>query len=275
MKLDGEKVKHKSFGEGTIIKKDGKYIFISFKNGEKKLQYPNSFEKFLIAKDNEVQSYILKELAIQKELEIKEREEKEKKKREEEKERLELLERQLLMKSSKTLNKVYAKVERIPNKPLSFYVFQGTSFEIESRYGCLWAPFENKEGRTFHHWEKLEDVQKDDIIFHGVDGYIKAISIAKGEFYKSEQPEELRTADLWERIGRKIDTEYIILKNPIKTEDFKDHILEYCNVKYAPFNKEGTGNMGYLFDIDSRLSNIFMEAIIRANPVVNDYLTRR
>lgn len=35
--------------------------------------------------------------------------------------------------------------------------------------------------------------------------------------------------------------------------------------KNAPFDKEGNGNMGYLFDLDRELAQIFMGAIVKAN----------
>ena len=45
---------------------------------------------------------------------------------------------------------------------------------------------------------------------------------------------------------------------------------EYCNVKYAPFDKDGNGNMGYLFSIDSRLAAFFVQEIAKNNKEIVD-----
>ena len=65
-----------------------------------------------------------------------------------------------------------------------------------------------------------------------------------------------------------------MLKTPLKHGAYKDKILEYCNVKYAPFDKDGNGNMGYLFDLNQNLAAFFIQEIAKKNPEVIhlDYL---
>ena len=41
----GDRVTHKSFGEGIISALDGNYIWIKFKTNEKKFIFPQCFEK--------------------------------------------------------------------------------------------------------------------------------------------------------------------------------------------------------------------------------------
>lgn len=36
------------------------------------------------------------------------------------------------------------------------------------------------------------------------------------------------------REGRKIECDYVKIENPIKTSDFKDDIIRFCQVKYSP-----------------------------------------
>lgn len=93
-----------------------------------------------------------------------------------------------------------------------FFVFQGNTFDKEFNGGYIWAPISNKAGNKFHHWEKLLDVRAGDIILHGCDGYIKAISIAKTSCFDCVQPEELVVEDLWDREGRKVECDYVKLK---------------------------------------------------------------
>ena len=51
MVFDNLQVRHKTFGLGTIVAKDGKYIKVKFESAEKNFVYPDSFEKFLTLAD--------------------------------------------------------------------------------------------------------------------------------------------------------------------------------------------------------------------------------
>jgi hypothetical protein len=47
----GTKVRHKSFGEGTVTKFDGKYLLVKFENKKMEFVYPISFKRFLTTKN--------------------------------------------------------------------------------------------------------------------------------------------------------------------------------------------------------------------------------
>ena len=119
------------------------------------------------------------------------------------------------------------------------------------------------------------DVQKGDIILHGCNAQVQAVSIARDKCYDCIQPSELRTEELWEQAGRRIDCEYLVLDRSIRTADYVDDILRLCNVKYAPFDKDGNGNMGYLYEINRELARIFLRGIVKANPQIAnvDYIS--
>ena len=143
-----------------------------------------------------------------------------------------------------------------------FYVFQSTDmFILESHKGYIIAPREGKNGVVPHHWYRLNEVKPDDIIIHGVGGYIRAISVAKGMGYCSQYDDG--------RLAWKVDCQYITLKNPIAVEKFQKEIVKLCAIKrYQPFNKNGTGNQGYLFDIDRDLAKVFLEEAARCNNIL-------
>lgn len=145
-----------------------------------------------------------------------------------------------------------------------FYVFQNeTMFANESAAKFIWAPFESN-GKDPHHWQRLENVKKGDLIFHGVGGYIRAISVVASKCY---QDKNIYQAGL--ESGRKVDCEYVHLLRPLYTQNYKREIITYCaNKLYQPFNKNGTGNQGYLFDIDRQLATIFINEICKYNPNV-------
>ena len=64
MVFENLQVRHKTFGLGTIVSKDGKYIKVKFDNAEKNFVYPDSFEKFLTLEDGTVSDEILADLAV-------------------------------------------------------------------------------------------------------------------------------------------------------------------------------------------------------------------
>lgn len=55
-------VKHKSFGIGTVVECQGKYMKIKFASTEKTFVYPDAFEKFLTLEDGTVSEQIVKDL---------------------------------------------------------------------------------------------------------------------------------------------------------------------------------------------------------------------
>lgn len=62
MILENLSVRHKSFGEGTVISTNGQYITVKFEKTEKVFVYPDIFEKFLTLSDGTVSSEILLDL---------------------------------------------------------------------------------------------------------------------------------------------------------------------------------------------------------------------
>ncbi len=62
MVLENLSVKHKAFGDGTIVSTNGKYLTIKFNAMQKIFVYPDIFEKFLTLSDGTVPSEILVDL---------------------------------------------------------------------------------------------------------------------------------------------------------------------------------------------------------------------
>lgn len=67
MIFENLEVLHKSFGKGTIINKNNKYITVKFASAEKIFVYPDIFEKFLTLADGTVSEEILEEIRVSKE----------------------------------------------------------------------------------------------------------------------------------------------------------------------------------------------------------------
>ena len=59
-------VRHKKFGLGVILSKQGKYMVISFPECTKNFVYPDAFEKFLTLEDGSVPEQILVDIEVSK-----------------------------------------------------------------------------------------------------------------------------------------------------------------------------------------------------------------
>lgn len=270
MNLIDSKVKHPTLGTGTITEQTETRVTVSFKTRTASFEYPKVFASFLTCEDPTIQTAILQEIEV-----AKAAEEKQKRAEEEAKQRIDeqhaaeaAAKRTATISTSK--KKTIKTRERISGKRMTFFVFQGTTYDRESRGGYIWATITNKDGKRVFHWDSLLDVRPGDIILHGVDGYVQAVSTARGECYDCIQPTELSSEELWDRDGRRIDCDYITIRNAIKTSDFVDDIVRLCNAKYAPFDRNGSGNMGYLFEINRDLARIFLRAGANFNPSLKE-----
>lgn len=270
MNLIDCKVIHMTLGTGNVIAQDDSYVTVTFANKTCKFVYPDVFTSFLTFENPTVQMAIQKEITDAKEAaEAKEHAEKVDKQRAEEQRLAEVAAKRATITTS-AYKKVASEQTRIPGKRMTFFVFQGTTYDRESRGGYIWAPISNKAGNTFHHWDRLLDVFPGDIILHGYDGYVQAVSTAISACYNCNQPVELSSEELWDKEGRRVDCDYIKIRNPVKTADFVEDIIRLCNVKYAPFDKYGSGNMGYLFEINRDLAQIFLRASVSLNPQLGE-----
>jgi len=63
MVFENLKVRHKKFGIGVVVAKEGKYMVIAFEDCRKNFVYPDAFEKFLTLEDGTVSEEILADLA--------------------------------------------------------------------------------------------------------------------------------------------------------------------------------------------------------------------
>lgn len=268
MNLVGKKVIHKIKGAGVVISQSEKIVEVQFSTGIANLQYPQSFEKYCQFEDVEIQNFVSEQIPEAKEIEAEEKRIAEEK----DKQKIAELEKDIqnsIIKKEKRIDIV--KKKRSDDIRMIFFVFQGDSFSKEYNGGYIWAPCYNNAGHKEHHWDRLLDVRAGDVILHSSGGFINAISVARGACYNCEQPKELRTEKLWERNGRKIDCDYKMFKRALDLADYKKEIIDKSAAKYSPFNRNGTGNQGYLYDLNRELSQLFISEIIKKNPEFLNY----
>lgn len=267
MDLINYKVKSKALGSGTVVEQDDNHVIVQFAAKKSTFQYPESFRKFLTAEDDEIQKALLAEIAAADALveEAKIKVEKARKAAEQAK-----LEELAVKAGRKTTSKQIRRIERVEGQHLTFLVFQGGTFAKECKGGYIWAPKFNQGGGICHHWDKMLDVREGDIILHCADGFVAALSVAKGSCFDCDSPDELTEEKLWAKNGRMIHCDYVKIQKPIKHSDYKDAILQYCGAKYSPFDKDGNGNMGYLFDLNRELAKFFVEKSVINNSYLLD-----
>ena len=271
MDMINARVRHERFGEGVVLSFDGANMTISISYGEKILRYPDTFKAKMLAIDPDIQAQItrdieakqqaeqqaIEDVAARKALEISAK-------------RAEKTLHSTVSKKSSNSSKDTGPSKRVSGQPKTYYVFQGKTFDSESRGGYIWAPISNKSGHSVHHWELLTDVRAGDIILHGCDGKVMAIRGARDCCYDFNQPEALKSDGYWEREGRRVDCVYTRISHPIATSDFSSAIEQHCKVKYSPFNIKKSGSQGYLFDLNRDLAKIFILATIKKNKDLAD-----
>ncbi len=262
MNILNEVVIHKKLGKGLVVEQAENHIQVKFVNKTCKFQYPEVFRDFLVLEDKDNNAIIAQEIKCIDDAKKEEKIHQEKLRELEEKRKLD----ELASKSNKknTINAI-GNIKREEGINMSFLVFQGNTFDAEYRGGFIWAPKYNQGGGKCHHWERLLNVRKGDIIIHSADRYIKAVSVAQGSCYDAESPRELLREQLWAKEGRMIECEYTKLNEPIKHAEYKDTIKKYSNAKYSPFDKDGNGNMGYLFELNRELAKFFIKKAIEKN----------
>lgn len=134
-----------------------------------------------------------------------------------------------------------------------FLVMQNKSYKEEQQGQYLWAPQQNSKGQSFYHWKNVTQIKEGDLILHCFKQKIVAMSIAKKDSYISICPRELKEKKLWGDLGWRVDADYHVINNPINIKNHTEKLLELQPKYYGPFNKNGDGKEGYLFEINKEL----------------------
>ena len=141
-----------------------------------------------------------------------------------------------------------------------FMVFQGKEYLRELKNGYISAPYKDAGGSSPSHWTMLEIVKPGDIIFHGLSQCISAISIATTNCFTSKIQNGITEV-------RQVNCRPVLIEKTIATSQFTDDIIKTCTpIKYQPFDKNGNGRQGYLFDLNDILAGIFARALVQKNP---------
>lgn len=144
-----------------------------------------------------------------------------------------------------------------------WWVNQGRTFKLAAEENCIWAPFTTKTNKKIFHWETMDSVQIDDIVFSYYKGEILSYNIVKKTSYKAERPFQDQTPNsLWKNIGRKVDLVYNLLEKPINIKDLITPLKPFLSLKHSPYDiKHAKANQGYLFEILPEVAEIIFNEI--------------
>lgn len=151
----------------------------------------------------------------------------------------------------------------------TFFCFQNKQWKNEIVSGYIFALSDG-----IPHHERLRSVKKGDVIFHGGMQGILAVSVAEDKCFLEKRPKEHYLAnDKKDAEGLMVKTKYQLLQSPIITFCYKKEIIRLQgnhDGKGYPFDKNGEGNQGYLFNLNKSLAKFFMEEIVKYNPFMGE-----
>ena len=135
-----------------------------------------------------------------------------------------------------------------------WWVNQGRTFKLASQLQCIWAPFTTKTNKKIFHWENMDQVKLDDVVFSYFKGHIVSYNIVKKTSYRAERPFQDQQPDApWKNIGRRIDLIYNILEQPIKISKIKIEVHQFQ--RDLRIEKEALGKLVYNQAKDNNMAN--------------------
>lgn len=145
-----------------------------------------------------------------------------------------------------------------------YYVFQGETYEEERAGNYIWSPQLNKSGGRNAGYTMMTNVKKGDFILHNFNGKVVAISVAKDDYYESNQPYELAVAEKtleWNDEGYRVDTEYYDFEIPLYTANYREW-LESHYIEGSAFTRVGRGKQQYLCHLADEHAVFLLEKAI-------------
>lgn len=128
------------------------------------------------------------------------------------------------------------------------------------KLGAAWAPLIDSGGGKPAHWERLDEVKVNDVVFHYVRGQIRAVSRVLAPANRATNP--YRTKN-WQDMGRMLRLTYEQLPVAVPLQAIPMN-LRNVGETGSPFEKDGGVIQGYLFALKVDLALWLMETTGRA-----------
>ena len=139
-----------------------------------------------------------------------------------------------------------------------WWVNQGRSYARELDLGIAWAPMLTDKGRKQHHWERMDLVQRGDIVVHDAEGQSRAISRVLVGSHSACNP---HSGDDWGQAGRELKLAYEVLDVALTLDSLPKDLRQVHAVYGSPFDRFGSVNLGYFFDLPNEIGIWIMDEV--------------
>jgi 5-methylcytosine-specific restriction enzyme B len=144
-----------------------------------------------------------------------------------------------------------------------WWVNQRATYTQERDGGFLWAPMQDKAGRSQYHWEAMDEVRVGDVVLHYSNGSLRAASHVRAAARPAPNPFD---DEAWDKAGRLVETQYQELNEPVAL----GAIDEGARIRQgSPFTASGSVRQGYLF----RLQEDFVSELAQRFPELAAHLS--
>lgn len=141
-----------------------------------------------------------------------------------------------------------------------YWVNQGKTYKEEKKGGYLWAPLKNISGNPVFHWDTMDKLLINDIVFNYSNKAVLGYSIVKSLPYLTPKPAEFNWGVNWKDEGRMCDVEYYDFEQNLKLSDIPADILRLFPKLHSPLISTGlAANQGYLYKISEECGSKILE----------------
>lgn len=134
-----------------------------------------------------------------------------------------------------------------------WWVNQNKTYRHEVDGGYLWSPKRKSNNARNPYYDFMREVAPGDVVFSYSDTFVKAVGIAASHAYEAPKPLEFgRAGAVWNKIGWRVDVNYIELQSPIRPADHMRTLAPRLPAKFAPLLADGRG-----------LQNIYLTCLTR------------
>jgi putative restriction endonuclease len=131
--------------------------------------------------------------------------------------------------------------------------------EVGGKY--LWCPKRRRDGARHHFYETAREVQPGDLVFSYAHAAVQAVGVARTYCYSCPQPDEFgKVGEAWNGVGWRVDVEFQMFAQPLRTASVMDRLQALLPEKYSPIKRDGFGNQGaYLAEITRAMATQLLE----------------
>lgn len=133
----------------------------------------------------------------------------------------------------------------------AFIVMQGRTYQQEKAAGLIWTEQRSSGQVIPPTWQRINQIQPQDILFHYVAGRIVAVSQALTAVRQVSRPSFLSA-----KVGPQVNVvslKYYPLPQPLAITSVLADLKPLFPRKHAAFQQDGSGNQGYIYPCYSLL----------------------